>query len=239
MFRNIVFGFCTILVLSSAGLIASLHFQENNAPTVKILEPTHLSKLDLKTLVHYRIKVSDREDGDSDYGEIASNEVYLEVRYLPDASSLSSEDISAPDPKGLVTMKKSNCFTCHAFNGKLIAPSFHEIANRYPKTSTNIELLIKHIREGSNGVWGTVSMPTHTELTEVETRDIVNWILENGKNENLNYYVGIEGNMRIKTPDRMNQKGAFMISATYSDHGTKNNPQKYLSAKDVILMFVK
>ncbi len=239
MLKHILIGLCTTIALCSAGLIASLQSQQNNSPIVKILVPTDKSKHDLNTLVHYRIQVSDVEDGESEYDEIAANEVFLEVRYLPDASKVNMDAMATADPKGLAAMKKSNCFTCHAFNGKLIAPSFIEIAKRYPKTTANIDLLTKHIREGSTGVWGTTSMPTHTELTIEETRNIVSWLLENARDEYLNYYTGTEGNLKIKVPEGVSHKGAFVLSATYSDHGTKNNPQHFLSSKDVIVLYVK
>jgi cytochrome c len=211
--------------------------QENNPPVVKILDPINKSSYDLNAQVRYRVKVSDKEDGESEYDEIAANEVFLEVRYLLDVSKASM--LSKVDPKALEAMKKSNCFNCHAFNGKLIAPSFYEISKRYPQNASNIERLAKRVLEGSTGVWGSASMPTHPELSVQEARDIVSWILENAQNPNLNYYTGTEGSIKLKLPDGAVQKGAFMLSATYSDHGIKNNPKQSLTSKDVILLYVK
>jgi cytochrome c len=209
--------------------------QENNPPEVKIIAPQNKNSIPLNSLVHYRIKVSDKEDGESSYGEIATNEVFLEVRYVADVSNVPTT--VASDPEGLAIMKKSNCFNCHAFNGKLIAPSFNEIAKRYPLTPASTALLTKRIREGSGGVWGTASMPSHAELTHQQSQEIVNWILKNGEDSNLNYYTGTEGTFR--TPGAPNQKGAFVLSATYSDHGTKNKSQQNLTSKDLIVVYIK
>ncbi len=211
--------------------------QENKAPVVKILEPLTNTRYDLNTQVRYRIKVYDQEDGESEYDEIAANEIFLEVRYVPDVKNASH--MATADAKGLSYMKKSNCFNCHAFKGKLIAPSFFEIATRYTPTPTTIDLLSKRILEGSGGIWGTARMPTHEDLTTQETQEIVNWILKNGKDSHLNYYIGVEGTIKIKSPDGDSQKGAFILSATYSDHGSKNNPKQYLSSKDVIVLYTK
>lgn len=238
MRRITFFGLCAVITLYSTGLIASWHSKQNKAPTVKILEPIDKSKHDLNTLIPYRIKVSDPEDGESEYDEIATNEIFLEVRYFTNAANLSNVT-PKPDPKGLVAMKKSNCFTCHALHGKLIAPSFDEIYKRYSKSSSNIGLLAKHIREGSSGVWGTVSMPTHPEISDQEARVMVNWILENAKDASLNYYVGKEGSIKLNSPLNTGRIAAVMLSASYIDHGTKTDPQRNLNAKDVIVLYSK
>lgn len=237
MLKDILFGLVVGVALCTIKPIDLVAQQENNPPVVKIIDPINKSHHDLDAQVRYRIKVSDKEDGESEYDEIAANEVFLEVRYLPDASKASM--LSKVDPQGLAAMKKSNCFTCHAFNGKLIAPSFFEIGNRYPKSASNVELLAKRVLEGSTSIWGSASMPTHPELSVQEARDIVSWILENAQNPNLNYYTGTEGSIKLKSPDGAVQKGAFMLSATYSDHGAKNNLRQSLTSKDVILLYVK
>jgi cytochrome c len=210
--------------------------QDNNQPVVKIIDPINKSRHEKNNPIQYRIKVSDPEDGESEYDEIAANEVILEVKYVPDASKAPTHGI---DVNGLSAIMQSNCFNCHAFNGKLIAPSFYEMAKRYPATPTNIELLAKRIREGSGGVWGSASMPTHSELTSLQARDIADWILNNGEDQTLNYYTGTEGTLRLKPPDGTDLKGAFILRAIYSDHGSKNNPQQKLSGTDVIIVYVK
>jgi hypothetical protein len=68
---------------------------------------------------------------------------------------------------------------------------------------------------------------------------MISWILENARNPNLNYYTGTEGSIKLKSPDGKVQNGAFILSATYSDHGTKNNPKQSLTSKDVIVLYVK
>ncbi len=227
------------MVLVGAQLNLTVAQELNHRPTVKIVEPENKTIYALNSQVHYRIKVSDVEDGESDYEEIVSTEVFMEVRYLPDVKNISKEFMPSPDEKGLIAMKRSNCFNCHAFNGKLIAPSFYEINRRYSSTSSNIELLTKNIQQGSAGKWGAATMPSHTELTLEEARSMVDWILENASNPFLNYVTGTEGSIRIKSPEGANQKGAFVLSASYSDHGTKNNTKNRLNSKDAIVLYIK
>lgn len=223
----------TFIILSAAR--SGKTSQDNHPPVVRIIDPINKSRHEINSHLPYHIRVSDPEDGESEYDEIAGNEVVLEVKYVKDVSKTPTNWI---DPNGLSAIKQSNCFTCHAFNGKLIAPSFYDIAKRYPATAPNIDLLAKRIREGSGGVWGSSSMPTHTELSNSEAREIADWILKNGQDSTLNYYIGTEGTLRLKVPVGDDVKGAFILQATYSDHGSDNNQQR-LSGKDIIIVYPK
>lgn len=212
--------------------------QENNPPVVKIIAPKNNSLYQWNTPVQYKIKVSDQEDGESTFQEISPNEVFLQIKYLPDASKASAElnRQDKSEPAGFTAIKGSNCLNCHAFNGKLIGPSFYDISQRYPYTKPNLDLLAKRISEGSTGVWGTITMPTHPEITKKETQDIVQWILKNGADQNVNYYRGTEGYFTIKPPAGKEQKGVFVFTASYTDHGMKDKPKQNLTGQDVIII---
>jgi cytochrome c len=211
--------------------------QENHPPVVKIISPKNNILYKWDEPLNYTITVSDQEDGESKYEEIPSNEVFLEVRYLSDTSKVATELISAKSsPPGLAEIRTSNCLNCHALNTKLIGPSFSEINKRYSNTKTNKELLEKHIREGSTGVWGKVTMPTHQELTIEETQKMVDWIFKNGAEQNVSYYRGTEGSFRIKPPVAAERKGVLVLIASYTDHGTKDKPQQNLRGQDAIIL---
>jgi len=120
-------------------------------------------------------------------------------------------------------MQESNCFSCHAFNGKLIAPSFAEIAKRYPLDVQHIQQLARKIRAGTAGAWGTATMPSHPEISETQAQEIVQWILYEGSNTALQIYTGTEGTIRLKLPEGASPHGLFLLTATYVDHGTKSD----------------
>lgn len=211
--------------------------QGNHPPVVKIIVPKSNSSFENNATVPYTITVSDPEDGESEYQEIASNEVYLEVKYVADAAKAAafSKASVKSEPAGLTAIKGSNCFNCHTLNSKLIGPSFFDIRKRYPYTKSNTELLIKRIRQGSTGVWGTVSMPTHLELTPQQTQNIVQWIYKAAAQPGLDYYHGLDGSFRLKLPATAT-KGYFMVTASYTDHGTKDQPKQTFTGQDVILI---
>ena len=89
--------------------------------------------------------------------------------------SLLNKD-AAKEDAGLAAIQSSNCFNCHNFNSKLAGPSFTEIGKKYTADAATIAQLQKHILEGSVGVWGKVSMPSHPELTKEQATAMVQWI---------------------------------------------------------------
>jgi cytochrome c len=117
------------------------------------------------------------------------------------------------DPPGLALLRTNNCFNCHSFDSKGIGPSFYDVGKRYPFTAANIAQVAKRVREGSTGVWGKVSMPTHPELQQKEAEDVVRWVLKHGAERDVNYYVGMDGIIKVKG------KGAYILTASYMDHG--------------------
>jgi cytochrome c len=223
--------FIYLSLLLSLLLFSFINFkpQGNNPPVVKIISPQNNSTFDSNAPVTYKISVSDKEDGDSKFDEINAKEVLLEVRQI--TKSKTALNKGAQDDPGLSIIMTSNCINCHNFNSKSIGPSFYEINKKYPITKANTDTLIKRIREGSSGLWGgKEKMPTHPELSIAETRSAVQWILKNSADPNVSYYIGLEGFFRISPAT----KGAYVLTASYTDHGLKDVPGKRLRAKDVV-----
>jgi len=209
--------------------------QENHVPVVKIISPKNESSFAADLQANYAISVSDKEDGESKYDEINTKEVLLEVKYIKDASTIPAElsNKAQNDALVLAAIRTSNCFNCHNFTGKLIGPSFYDITQKYPSTPANIALLAKRINTGSTGVWGKVPMPTHAELTKEQTQNMVKWIFQTTSNPAVNYYIGTEGNFRLK------QKGPYILTASYIDHGLKEDSTKRLEGEDRIVIYEK
>lgn len=79
--------------------------------------------------------------------------------------------------QGKVLIAKSNCLTCHKPDVKLIGPSFHDIATKYPPTVDNFTLLIQKIIKGGSGNWGPVAMSPHSNLPASDVKKMVAYIL--------------------------------------------------------------
>jgi cytochrome c len=206
----------------------------NHGPVVKIIQPQKNSSYSWDDPVPYAVDVSDKEDGDSKYQEIPSTEVLVKLKYLENAAraSVYMKQKKFSDTTGIISMLVSNCFSCHAVKTKLAGPSFQDIGKRYRNTVTNSRELVNHIKKGSTGVWGKEAMPTHPELSDTVTWQMVKWILTYSTDPTLNYFVGLEGTLALNRPGIISNTGIFALSAYYLDHGTTECPNKRMIGSD-------
>lgn len=207
--------------------------QANHPPVVKIETPQNNYAAGRDGAITYKISVSDQEDGSSEYDEINSKEVLLEVRYLKNGKVVPA---TMPDNAGLNVIMISNCITCHGFNNKAMGPSFLEINKRYAAVKGNVDTLAKRIRNGSSGIWGKEKMPAHPELSDAEIRSITQWLIKRAGDSQLNYYVGTEGYFRLQPAQ---PAGSYQLTASYTDHGLKDVPGKKIRSQDVIMIRLK
>ncbi|WP_390454673.1 c-type cytochrome [Chryseobacterium sp. Alg-005] len=68
-----------------------------------------------------------------------------------------------------------DCTGCHAVNERMIGPSYQEIADKY--SEKDIELLASKIIEGGSGVWGSVPMQPHPQVSKEDAKKMVEYIL--------------------------------------------------------------
>jgi len=221
------------------GNISTLRAQsDNHKPAVKITEPVKNSIYPWNKQIPYAIEVSDPEDGDSKYQEILTNEVFVRLKFERDdrTAAVYLNKKKYEDTVALNGMIVSNCFNCHAVKSKLAGPSFQEITIRYPLSKTNLEQLVKHIKNGSTGIWGTEVMPRHPELTDSAIIRMIRWISAFSNDPGLNYFIGLKGNLILNKPAKNISRGIFIVSAFYTDHGTATNPERKITGADNLLI---
>jgi cytochrome c len=209
---SIVIPFITIFIINPPGRNEA----QDDVPQVKIITPDEKKVYSWNEQVKYTIRVSDSKDGDSKYGEIPPNECSLTVTYVPaDRGSDIKEIIGQKEDPGLLLMKKSTCFGCHAHKTRLAGPGFQEIAMRYENNEGTIKSLSSKILNGSVGTWGDQPMPAHEELTEEQGRQISAFILKIGDDPNLWIYPGLEGTFRIIDKPKADIDGIYVLKASY------------------------
>ena len=91
------------------------------------------------------------------------------------------------DHRGRYWMEKSDCMTCHEVDRRTVGPSFQQIAEKYPREKTAIQYLVRKVKEGGAGVWGTAMMNAHPGLSEGEIREMLNYILSLKPAGKVNY----------------------------------------------------
>lgn len=92
----------------------------------------------------------------------------------PAAAAASSN----PDyQKGLELVAKNDCLTCHKISEKLTGPAYKDVAAKYESNDANISMLASKIIKGGSGVWGTIPMTPHANLSEDDAKQMVKYIL--------------------------------------------------------------
>ena len=94
------------------------------------------------------------------------------------AAPAATTDLSAnPDyQKGLELVAKNDCLTCHKVSEKNIGPAYKDVAAKYENTDANISMLASKVIKGGQGVWGTVPMTPHPQLSEADAQQIIKYI---------------------------------------------------------------
>lgn len=82
---------------------------------------------------------------------------------------------AAADGPSLV--KSDQCTACHATEGKVVGPSFKEIAAKYKDDAKAADKLAASIKGGSNGKWGPVPMPPNAAVNDTDAHTLAAWIL--------------------------------------------------------------
>ena len=134
-------------------------------------------------------------------------------------------------------IKSSNCLNCHSFKSKLIGPSFFDITQRYHQLAKVEDTLVNHVLNGSKGRWGNVQMPSNNKLNKNDAKEVLEWIFKNADKPGVNYLVGTEGSFRL-TPPGASAKNIILV-ASYTDHGTKDNPALRLKGQDVVVIQIQ
>lgn len=87
---------------------------------------------------------------------------------LPVALALLASPVLADE----AAAKKNGCMACHAVAKKVVGPSFKDIAAK----KSPADVLAKHVREGSKGVWGAVPMPAQAKISDDDLKKVIAWV---------------------------------------------------------------
>jgi len=85
------------------------------------------------------------------------------------------EDTTIQEGRNLVS--QSDCLGCHKEDGKLVGPSYVEIANYYTANEANIEMLADKIVKGGKGSWGDIPMAPHPNISTQDAQKMATYIL--------------------------------------------------------------
>ena len=73
--------------------------------------------------------------------------------------------------------KKHACFACHAVDKKMVGPAYKDVAAKYRADKDAAKKLAAKVKNGSQGVWGTIPMPPNSAVPDADINALVKWIL--------------------------------------------------------------
>jgi cytochrome c len=74
-------------------------------------------------------------------------------------------------------VKENDCSSCHASDRTVVGPSYSDIAERYRGQTGGVAKLAAKVKQGGSGDWGAVPMSPHRGLTDLQLKEMVEWIL--------------------------------------------------------------
>lgn len=89
-----------------------------------------------------------------------------------------SAKVAYADTEQLKTLLlRNNCTACHMVDKQKYGPAMVEIAKKYANESGVVDKLAAKIKAGGTGVWGEDIMPPQPNVSDSDTRAIVELIL--------------------------------------------------------------
>lgn len=89
------------------------------------------------------------------------------------APSMSADESAA----ALALAKASGCLSCHAVDEKIVGPAYSKVAAKYSDDKDAAASLAQSIRNGSQGKWGRIPMPSHGNMSQEDIDVLAKWVL--------------------------------------------------------------
>ena len=97
------------------------------------------------------------------------------------AVSLQAASAFAEPPEPTELIDQQHCMFCHTSDAPFLAPSFHQIAERYRDNPNASTILVEKLRHGGKAHWGDMPMPLPEDrggpLSAEDARTLVQWVL--------------------------------------------------------------
>ena len=96
-------------------------------------------------------------------------------------SGVNEQTSAVPSRAQVMPVLQQNaCLACHGMDNRLVGPSFREIATRYQGKADAGAYLAQRIKEGGQGVWGSIAMPAQA-ISVVDAQVVAKWLAAGAK----------------------------------------------------------
>ncbi len=194
--------------------------------------------------LHYRLAVTDLEDGSLADGRIAAAAVSTSIDFFekginPAALQNKTEQNAASEKfaEGKRLVDAADCKSCHAVDKLVNGPSFMAVAERYRNNKDfAVPAIYRKIIYGGVGNWGQSAMIPHPMIREEEAIQMALWILSLGDPPKALQSLPLQGDYVLK-PEKDGKPaplGAFVLRGSYRDKGGGGQPSLENSATLVL-----
>lgn len=93
-------------------------------------------------------------------------------------AAFAAPTLSAKESAAAMDLAKANgCLSCHALDEKIVGPAYSKIATKYSDDKDAVASLAQSIRNGSQGKWGRIPMPSHGTMSQDDINLLARWVL--------------------------------------------------------------
>lgn len=187
----------------------------NQRPVVSIdLEQANKSFYVPGQPINYKVSVTDAE------GNVDLSNVYVSVDYREGMDevnmNMGHQQVSGA-VMGKALTQSMDCKSCHKEKEASIGPSYVDISTKYKGDRRATNYLMAKIIAGGTGVWGEVTMPAHPNVTQLEARQITQYIQSLTGGDTRKPSLPLTGTVR---PEAKQNGELFLLTASYTDEGT-------------------
>ena len=96
--------------------------------------------------------------------------------------AFASPALSAKEAAAAAELAKSSgCMSCHALDEKIVGPAYSKVAAKYSDDKDAPVSLAQSIRNGSQGKWGRIPMPSHGNMSNEDILLLARWVMSTHK----------------------------------------------------------
>jgi cytochrome c len=92
-------------------------------------------------------------------------------------TKIGTGPVGTPHDQGAKLMAAADCASCHRERDKLLGPAYTAVAQKYPATPANVNMLSAKVISGGSGHWGDIAMTPHPGLSKTDAQEMVRYIL--------------------------------------------------------------
>ena len=93
-------------------------------------------------------------------------------------AAMAAPALSAKESAAALELAKGNgCLSCHAMDEKIVGPAYAKVAAKYGEDKDAAASLAQSIRNGSQGKWGRIPMPSHGNMNQEDINLLARWVL--------------------------------------------------------------